>query len=341
MDAQLAPSAVGGTSVGDTADARFVRLRAWSAAALEGCATFLGSEAFQAACLSAAVHSVSLVVIALFVTDTRQVYNPPMELEVRIEPPADRTTVPEMLMTSKAQDAAAADSGGGTMAAGFLGLGGTPLGPEISAVEVSLIGPGGGGVGGNNGDSLSGSSLLKEVQEVKDGTSFFGSPARGRRFAFVVDTSGSMSQESRWVRAKTELIRSLKELSYGQEYFVAFFNHQTFAMPQGKLTMARPQVVSKTVEWIHGAVPTGATDPWPALQMAIRQRPDAIFLLTDGLFDDHVVQSLENNTAARNIPIHTIGFSIDVRVPPEIKTKITEQLTKIAKLTGGTYSEVP
>ena len=150
-----------------------------------------------------------------------------------------------------------------------------------------------------------------------------------------------MSQESRWIRAKAELIRSLKELSYGQEYFVAFFNHQTFAMPQGKLTLARPQVLNATVKWINGAVPTGATDPWPALQMAIRQRPDAIFLLTDGLFDDHVVQSLENNTAARNIPIHTIGFSIDVRVPPEIKTKITEQLTRIATLTGGTYSEVP
>jgi hypothetical protein len=150
-----------------------------------------------------------------------------------------------------------------------------------------------------------------------------------------------MSQDNRWLRAKAELIRSLKELSYGQEYFVAFFNHKSFVMPQGKLTLARPQILNKTVEWIHGAVPAGATDPWPALQLAIKQRPDAIYLLTDGLFDDHVVQYLETMTTARQIPIHTIGFAIDARIPPEIKTQIEAQLSKIANLTKGTYREVP
>ena len=61
-------------------------------------------------------------------------------------------------------------------------------------------------------------------ESAGSGASFFGVEARGNRFAFVVDTSGSMVNDGRLQSLQQELIRSITALFSSSNFFVAFFN---------------------------------------------------------------------------------------------------------------------
>src|SRR3972149_2345168 len=45
----------------------------------------------------------------------------------------------------------------------------------------------------------------------------------GRSFVYVLDCSGSMNDEGRFVRARQELLRSIEHLTSDQSYFVIFY----------------------------------------------------------------------------------------------------------------------
>ena len=86
--------------------------------------------------------------------------------------------------------------------------------------------------------------------------------------------------------AKTELIRSLSDLNARQRFHVLFYNHEMWALDTGR---ARGKLVPATernkaaarafVESIYGHGNTYHVKP---LEVAIRMKPDVIFLLTDG-----------------------------------------------------------
>ena len=316
---------------------RSLPLRAlWSVQAI------LCSQEFSASMISAAVHCIGLVAIASWMTPGEALYIPETSLVAEIEtidlPPAKLESLASLHTTA----ASAAGSEQTMLAMQVNGTGGqVGSGDEAPTLELGVIGTSGGkGKGGYDGVSLSGEAMLKEFGEVKTEASFFGVKAAGRKFAFVVDTSGSMGEGDRWLRARLELERSLLELGYGQEFYVAYFNHTAFPMPAGKITPARPVSIKQTINWLHRAIPAGGTEPWPALTLAMAQKPEVIFLLTDGLFDSSVIDNLKNLSTGKRIPIFTIGFAINT-VPPDIKRQIDEQLSFIARMTGGTYREVP
>jgi hypothetical protein len=57
-------------------------------------------------------------------------------------------------------------------------------------------------------------------------------------------------------------------------------------------------------------IPSGATDPLPALELALRQQPDLIWLLTDGDFPDNdaVLKFLRQRNPGGKVQINTIAF---------------------------------
>ncbi|MGC3967967.1 MAG: hypothetical protein QM775_11540 [Pirellulales bacterium] len=140
------------------------------------------------------------------------------------------------------------------------------------------------------------------------GTQFFGVGAKGKSFAFVVDTSGSMFENARYQRCQMELIESIRSLTPDQKYFVVFFNNQTHPMSAKRLILAKPDFLKQTVPWIQTMQPVGTTEPWPALLMSLRMRPDAVYFLTDGAFDEDVVEKIRAHSSTKKIPIHTIAF---------------------------------
>jgi hypothetical protein len=74
--------------------------------------------------------------------------------------------------------------------------------------------------------------------------------------------------------------------------------------------------------------------PWPAFEIVLgtKPAPDAIYFMTDGMFDPIVADQLAvRNNGARKIPIHCITF---------VDKAAEELMRKIAADSGGTYAHV-
>jgi hypothetical protein len=116
----------------------------------------------------------------------------------------------------------------------------------------------------------------------------FGLEARGAKFVYVFDRSGSMSEfRGRPLRsAKEELIASLADLDERNQFYVIFYNEEPRLLQlgptKGRLVFATPDNKQVANDFISGIQADGGTNHVAALDIALRLRPDVIFLLTDG-----------------------------------------------------------
>ena len=194
-----------------------------------------------------------------------------------------------------------------------------------SSLTASIAGATMGG-GSTTGDRT---SLLALTAGVRggDGTeailpksraSFFGAIAEGNRFVFIIDSSGSM-RGPRWESLCTELIRAIKSLSPDQEFFVISFDsfaHPMFGVPppKGKFLNAVNKNVDRLQNWIRSIRLGNNTLPAAAVGIAMKLKPDAIFLLSDGEILDSTLEDLriwnrkktEDGELKAAIPIHTV-----------------------------------
>lgn len=178
---------------------------------------------------------------------------------------------------------------------------------------------------------------------------FFGTRAYGNRFVFVLDISFSMGARGgeRFQRACDELLRSVSELQPGQGYYVLLFcwrTEQMFHRPALEYVEVSPGHVEKLRRWIYDVRLGGGTDPRRALSLARRLKPDAIFLLSDGHFnepqlpqsdsgwfdlaDEKVEGDVQQGVQLffNNKPIHTVAFE---------NPFTSEVMREIAETTGG------
>lgn len=118
-------------------------------------------------------------------------------------------------------------------------------------------------------------------------TAFFGRPAVGSRFAFILDMSGSMVGQ-RWATCTRELGNALTALPPDAEFFVVLFAAR-IAEPPGQRgwTKAAPERVAATLAWIGSIRPDGGTYPKQAFErvFSLGGRPDAVYFLTDGVIE--------------------------------------------------------
>ena len=207
------------------------------------------------------------------------------------------TPVSESLADARTDDAFAAVNAGTSSALA------APVGEE--AVEE--------GQGQSKGQSQG------QGQSAK-GASFYGIESTGNRFVFVIDSSVSMLEQGRFVRAVYELTRSLKQLGEDQEFLVMFYGDNIFPMlgtkiEDAKLIKATVENRERVIQWMRNHVPDGRTYPMQAMQQSLQVRPDAIFFLSDGVLDDDTAQLLRTaNRGSRSagdpkIPVHTIALN--------------------------------
>jgi hypothetical protein len=151
-------------------------------------------------------------------------------------------------------------------------------------------------------DDEDGSSVL--------GGSFFGIRADGRRFVYVVDCSGSMIGAP-YQRAQQELIRSLAALTKAQEFFVILFSDDSYPMffpnTTREFVKASDEAIEQVQAWVISLSHHGGTNPEPALALALKMKPDAVFFLTDGAIPDSTPDSVRQANKSK-VSVHTIGF---------------------------------
>lgn len=204
--------------------------------------------------------------------------------------------------------------------------------PETQPEPIKILGVGetSGAIhgAGDWGDLAIGSS---GGRSGKGGTSFFGIRAEGGSFVYIVDKSGSM-QDRPLLEAKAQLMSSIAELSGEHRFYVFFYDNRSHPMPARNLLYASHKNKAVCGRWVAGIAAGGGTNPTDALLAAIRMKPDVIFLMSDGLFDDKVCIIIRQAQGRNPVTVHTIGF---------INRAGERVLQRIAEENRGIYRFVP
>ena len=141
-----------------------------------------------------------------------------------------------------------------------------------------------------------------------------------------------MIDDDRLARATMELRRSVFALQPPQRFEVIFYNQESIPMPGGPRSRpADPQAKNQLLFWLRLIEPDGGTDPRPALKQALAMRPDAVFLLSDGLFPEGTVE-LVTKLNSRKTPIHCVDLAGGLG---------SDDLRRIARANSGRYASRP
>lgn len=168
---------------------------------------------------------------------------------------------------------------------------------------------------------------------------FFGVEARGTRFAYIVDVSGSM-QGDRLSALKTALVGSIAALLEHTHFTIVLYSADADPLTGDRWLGATEKYKRDASRRIQGIRAYGGTNPLPAFQhvfQRMKPRPDAIYFMTDGQFQtgqiDKVLSTISrlNNRGSRRTPIHCITF---------IERGSEDVMRQIARTSGGTYTHV-
>ena len=183
--------------------------------------------------------------------------------------------------------------------------------------------------GGDIGDG----SAIGSGGAGSGGANFFGVEAKGSRFAYIVDVSGSMSYAGKMEATRQALSKSIDGLSGSSEFLVVLYSGD--AWPLGGRAEWKDSA-ERDKKWARRAIariqPNGATNPTPAFTLVfdIRPRPDAIYFMTDGEFQPSVAQEVADLNS-REVPIHCISF---------VSRASETVMRQIAATSGGSYTHV-
>jgi hypothetical protein len=120
------------------------------------------------------------------------------------------------------------------------------------------------------------------------GVGMYGVGGNARLVVYVVDASGSLIDALPFVIE--ELKDSFRRLSDQQKFNVIFFQEDTYIevpVPNRGLKVATEQNIAKVNDWISleagNVIPRGSSNPTKAIDRAIKQRPDLIYILSDNI----------------------------------------------------------
>lgn len=144
---------------------------------------------------------------------------------------------------------------------------------------------------------------------------------------FVIDKSSSMQGEA-FEQVTNSLFNAIKQLDDEKRFLVIFFDKSPHSLQPKTLMKATEQRKQAAREFIQQQTPSGNTEPYEAMRMAIELNPDSIVILSDGDFLITEVRRISQlNKAGPNISIHCIG----------LKRKI-QTLEQLAEDNSGTYT---
>jgi hypothetical protein len=157
-----------------------------------------------------------------------------------------------------------------------------------------------------------------------------------RRIIFVCDASGSMIGTFDTLR--TEIRKATNQMTPWQSYNVIFFADGPARSLEKAVAPATPEMKRRTAEFLDRSSAVGPTDPLPALQLAFKQNPDLVFLLTDGDFPDNkaVVDAIAQLNPQRKVKVNTILFVANKAAEDENKA-FADVLKRIASDNGGLF----
>jgi hypothetical protein len=206
--------------------------------------------------------------------------------------------------------------------------------PTFDAAELSggtAANPGNGD-GRGSGDGVSGEGSGYGTAPTK--TQLFGLREEAESFVYVFDRSDSMNSAMQWLSeeqtvvnsitplkaAKAELLRSLEDLDPRQRFQIILYNHTTLPFLQDSFAYSLiPGTESnrkRANAFVMKQPGEGGTYHLQPLEMALKLRPEVIYLMTDGeAKDDPTSAELKQlrNLNRRRSRINVIHFCFEER----------------------------
>ena len=139
---------------------------------------------------------------------------------------------------------------------------------------------------------------------------------------------------------RRELGNTIQGLRPIQSFNIVFFQEQGYSLfDRNGLVTANSENKLKAANYLEGRItPRGETNPIPGIDIAFRQKPELIYLLTDGDFPDNgaVLQAIRSLNKDHKVRVNTIAFVSDA----DTDTQFTQLLQRIADENGGHYRYV-
>lgn len=230
-------------------------------------------------------------------------------------------------------------------------MGGGDADSTDNVISQSMPGGGfgrGAGIGSGTGDARGSGTGDGRGQLAPFGTPggggigvkarFMGTGGNAQTVVFVCDASGSMINT--FGSLKAELVKSISRLKPIQGFNVIFFQDEKCASLSDGLLFATPQNKDKAFKWLEMQNATGTTNPIPGIELAFRNKPQLIFLLTDAEFPDNkaVQATIRRLNASRQTRVNTIIFvQSDAG---DTSASFIDLMKTIAKDNGGNFVHV-
>jgi len=179
----------------------------------------------------------------------------------------------------------------------------------------------------------------------------FGHSGNAMRIVYICDASGSMIEKMDLL--KRDLENGLQNLSPIQSFDIVFFqdavgNPNGFNALSQTALMATVQNQRKAFAFLDTIAPSGRTYVIPALKFAFQMnpKPDLIYLLTDGAFEDeggdNVRAAIDSLDADHKVKVNTVLFISEEDASPDNADNLTSAqvpMKAIANDTGGTFEQ--
>jgi hypothetical protein len=168
----------------------------------------------------------------------------------------------------------------------------------------------------------------------------FDSTNYARRLVFLCDATGSML--TKMATLKEELDKTVSRLRATQSFDILFFQGNNVESFSNSLTPATPEFRRKAANWLEGISSQDVTNPLPALEMAMKLRPEVLYFLTDAAdFPDTnaVLALIAKYNSDRKIKINTILF-VEDKAEHAKNTASEGLMKKIATDSGGKFKWV-
>ena len=172
---------------------------------------------------------------------------------------------------------------------------------------------------------------------------FVGISGNARRVVYVCDATGTMLG-LKFKLLQKQLYKAIDILKPIQGFNVIFFkggdSNAEWSNPfADELVVANPANKQKVRQFIDQFQVVGkGTNPLPALQAAFAQKPQLVYFLTDGEFNnvvgyDQVLAEVRRLNADKSVKVNTIAFMSE-------DAKAEEALQKMARENGGRFVKV-
>ncbi len=168
-------------------------------------------------------------------------------------------------------------------------------------------------------------------------SNFGGTGGYANDIIYLCDASGSMSGV--FASLRTQLKASINEMACDgdaqQRFNVIFFNEgKPSILFAGGMQFATAENKAAAMEFVDNAIAAGGTEPMPAIKEAIKEKPQLLYVLTDG-FDnvsnfDEVVNAFKDGDKDGKMHINCIFLQSNE------DPALVEVLKKIAKIGNGT-----